>query len=89
MPSNENIFDESIKPYKDALKESSFSEALNYIASATNKKQKNRKRKIIWFNPHFSRNVKSNIGRTFLRLLSINFHGIIPCTRYLIEIQSR
>ena len=37
------IFHESIKPYKDALKESGFSEALNYIALTTNKK--NRKKK--------------------------------------------
>ena len=71
--SNKDIFDESIKPYKDALKESGFSEALNYIAPTTNKKQKNRKRKIIWFNPPFSRSVKSNIGRIFLRLLSKYF----------------
>ena len=71
--SNKDIFDESIKPYKDALKESGFSEALNYIAPTTNKKQKNRKRKIIWFNPPFSKSVKSNIGRIFLRLLSKHF----------------
>ena len=67
------IFDESIKPYKDALKESGFSEALNYIAPTTNKKKKNRKWKIIWFNPPFSKSVKSNIGRIFLRLLSKHF----------------
>ena len=73
--SNKSIFDESIKPYKDALKESGFSEALNYIAPTTNKKQKNRKRKIIWFNPQFSRNVKSNNGRKFLHLLSKYFPG--------------
>ena len=65
--SNKDIFDKSIKPYKDALKESGFSETLNYIASTTNKDQKNRKRKIIWFNPPFS------AGRTFLRLLSKHF----------------
>ena len=35
--SNKDIFDESIKPYKDALKESGFSEALNYTAPTTNK----------------------------------------------------
>ena len=68
--SNKDIFDELIKPYKDALKESGFSEALNYIAPTTNKKQKNRKRKIIWFNPPFSRSVKSSMGRIFLHLLS-------------------
>ena len=71
--SNKDIFDESIKPYKDALKESGFSEALNYIAPTTNKKQKNRKQKIIWFNPPFSKSVKSNIGRIFLRLLPKHF----------------
>ena len=73
MSSNKDIFDESIKPYEDALKESGFSEALNYIAPTINKKQKNRKRKIIWFNPLYSKSVKSNISRTFLRLLSKHF----------------
>ena len=71
--SNKDIFDKSIMPYKDALKESGFSEALNYIGPITSKKQKNRKRKIIWFNPPFSKSVKSNIGRIFLRLLSKYF----------------
>ena len=65
--SNKDIFDESIKPYKDALKESGFSEALNYIAPTTNKKQKNRKQKIIWFNTTFSKTVKSNsVGYSYV-----------------------
>ena len=70
---NKDIFDESIKPYKDALKKSGSSEVLNYIALTTNKKEKDRKRKIIWFNPPFSKSVKSSIGRIFLRLLSKHF----------------
>ena len=41
----------------------------------TNNQKKPRKRKIIWFNPPFSRCVKSNIGRIFLRLLSKLFPG--------------
>ena len=71
--SNKGIFDESIKLYEDALKESGFSEALSYIAPTINKKQKNRKRKIIWFNPPFTRSVKSNIDWIFLHLLSKHF----------------
>ena len=47
ISSNKDIFDESIKPYKDALKLSGFSKVLNYTAPTTNKKQKNRKRKVI------------------------------------------
>ena len=65
--SNKDIFDESIKQ-QYALKESGFSETLNYIAPTTNKKQISTKQKIVWFNPSFSRSVKTNVGRTFLHL---------------------
>ena len=41
--SNKDIFDNSIKPYKDALKEGGFSEALNYIGPITSKKTKKQK----------------------------------------------
>ena len=85
MPSNKDNFDESIKKYKDALKESGFSEALNYIVPTTNKEQKNRKRKRKWFNPPVSRNVKSNIGRIFLHLLSKHF----PCNHTMHRIFNR
>ena len=71
--SNKDIFDESIKRYKHAFKESGFSETLKYIAPTTNIEQKYRKLKIIWFNPPFFRSVKSNIGRIFLRLISKHF----------------
>ena len=71
--SNKDIFDESINLYKGALKESGFCETFNYITHTTNKEQRNRKQNIIWFNPPFLRNVKTNIGRTFLCLLSKYF----------------
>ena len=32
-----------------------------------------RKRKIIWFNPPFSMNVKTNAGKTFLKLIQRHF----------------
>ena len=35
--------------------------------------KKNRQRKKIWFNPPFSRNVKTNIGREFLKLVDKHF----------------
>ena len=37
------------------------------------KKKKRRKKEIIWFNPPFSRNVKTNIGKEFLKLLDKSF----------------
>ena len=36
-------------------------------------KKKQRQRKITWFNPPFSRNVKTNIGEKFLKLIDENF----------------
>ena len=36
--SNQDIFDESLNPYKDALKESGLGEALNFIEPTTKKK---------------------------------------------------
>ena len=37
------------------------------------KLSKNRKRNIIWFNPRFSKNVSSNIGKFFLLLIQKHF----------------
>ena len=36
-------------------------------------KKKKRKRKIIWYNPPYSMNVKSNIGKTFFKLVKKYF----------------
>ena len=38
-----------------------------------NQNKKKRKRNIIWFNPPYSKSVKTNIGRIFIRLISKYF----------------
>ena len=49
------------------------------------KKRKKRKRKIIRFNPPFSLNIKTNVGKLFLKLLKSHFpegntlHKIFNC----------
>ena len=37
------------------------------------KNNRNRSRNIIWFNPPFSQNVKTNIGKLFLKLVKKHF----------------
>ena len=37
------------------------------------KKKRNRKRNIIWFNPPFNKNVSTNVGEEFLKILDTNF----------------
>ena len=64
----------SEKPlYQTALKSAGYKEELKYIDSLNLKKKRNRKRKIVWFNPPFSKNVKTNIGAKFLSIVDKHF----------------
>ena len=76
---NEEIFNEACPMYEKALKDSGFTEPLSYTGPRVNnnvdenRAGKNRKRKIIWYNPPFSQNVKTNIGKEFLKLIRKHF----------------
>ena len=72
---NEETFKKAAPLYEEALKASGYNETLIYTdrAKGNEKKRNTRQRKIIWFNPPFSKNVKTNIGHTFLRLLNKHF----------------
>ena len=62
-----------VKPlYENALKESEYETEMKYETSE-NKNNRNRHRKIIWFNPTFSQTVKTNIGKIFLKLVRKHF----------------
>ena len=64
---------EKAKPlYETALNESGYKTTLTYTKTA-NVKNRNRARNIIWFNPPSRQNVKSNIGKTFLKLVKKHF----------------
>ena len=75
--SSEEIFNISIKIYNKALKVSGFTDELNYspneVHELRNKNRRKRIRKIIWFNPPYSKNVKTNVGKVFLKLLKKHF----------------
>ena len=55
------------------LKYSNFDHKLNYMKQASQKIRRNRQRNIIWFNPTFNKNVKTNIARNFLCLIDKHF----------------
>ena len=62
--------------YFEALEKGGINEPLVFIPKTTtsdNISKKQRKSKIIWFNPPFSLSVKANIGRTFPKLLKQHF----------------
>ena len=86
ISSDENIFSNSIPIYLEALKKSGFNDKLIYstkTADCDTSEKKKRKRKVIWFNPPFSLNVKTNVGKTFLRLVKRHFPKENPLHKIL------
>ena len=69
------IFKECAQIYQEALKKSGYDHQLIYQKSINNKNQrtKQRKRKIIWFNPPYSKNVLTKVGNQFLKLINKHF----------------
>ncbi|KAJ8045980.1 hypothetical protein HOLleu_09119 [Holothuria leucospilota] len=74
LSSSEEAFKNTAPAYNEALKSVGYNQEIEYQdTSATREGKKNRSRKIIWYNPPFSKNVKTNIGANFLKLISKHF----------------
>lgn len=72
---NEAVFNDAKPLYQNALAASGHPSLMEYKCQANERKQKKKKRKrdIIWFNPPFSANVKTNVGAKFLQLVQKHF----------------
>ena len=68
---NEEVFDKAKPVYTTALRNSGFQDELNY--KTYEKSSKNRRRNVMYFNPPFSKNVKTNIRKEFIKLVSKHF----------------
>ena len=81
LSSNSEQFNKAKNPYQKALRESGYQASFNFEKTNTgnnsvgiaNCKSKNRKRNITWFNPPFSANVSTNVGKKFLTLIDKHF----------------
>ena len=74
LSSNEGLFDQAAPTYQDALMRSKHEHKLKFseeepTLEEQGKRRRRRKRDVIWFNPPFSMNVKTNIGGKFLALI--------------------
>ena len=72
ISSAKTTFDNAAPFYNNVLSVSGYKENLTYQQNLTPSK-KVRQRKIIWFNPPYSVNVETNIGKTFLKLIDKHF----------------
>ena len=77
LSANEEIFNNAKNYYQEALKKSGYSYQIKYNPTTTpNPGAENRRkrgRKILWFNPPYSRSVETDVGKQFLRLLDVHF----------------
>ena len=76
---NQETFNAAAPIYEETLRNSNFDAHLSYPPQTDNHNQppsqkRNRSRNVIWYNPPFSRNVTTNIGRLFLNLIDKHFH---------------
>ena len=70
--------------YQDELDKKGYNFKLEYDPTANESKRKRkRSRKISWFNPPFSKNVKTNVGAKFLNIISKNFPKNNPLSKIL------
>ena len=74
------MFDAEVAHYQHALKEAGYKDMLEYKEEmqtqgdrVSEEGRKKRRRSVIWYNPPYSSNVKTNIGRRFLTLLRKHF----------------
>lgn len=78
ISSDEETFSAAAPIYDDALRDSGFAESAQYISARKSppqrpRRKRNRPRRITWFNPPFSKNVATNVGQRFLRLIDHHF----------------
>ena len=81
---NQEEFDRAKPAYAQTLAKSGYKQKLEFQTKNSSRKR-HRKRNITWFNPPFSNNVSTNIGRKLLNLLDKHFppnhklHPICNC----------
>ena len=73
LSSNKKVFEQAVPYYKDALERSGFTHKFEYKKKETPKQSRQRSRKIIWFNPPFSKSVSTNVAKDFLKLVDKHF----------------
>ena len=92
ISSSKEVFDQAVPLYQTALSQAGYDHKLEYSEPPKVVKRK-RKKEIIWFNPPFSMQLKTNVGRKFLGLIDKHFpkgHILYPLiNRYRVKLSYR
>jgi hypothetical protein len=69
ISANKEIFNEASPLYQAELTKNGYQHTLEFDPTATTNRRRTRTRKVLYFNPPYSINVKTNIIAKFLRLI--------------------
>lgn len=70
--------------YQEALNKTGYNYNLSY--NDRQRSRTNHPRNILWCNPHFSKNVKTNVGKCFLSLFDQNYPKSHPLYKVFISV---
>lgn len=73
ISADSKVFATAAPLYSSALAMSGFPHKLEYVEESAPSKKRQRRRNIVWFNPPYSKNVETNVGAAFLRLINKHF----------------
>ena len=87
ISSSDAKFSKHKEIYQQALTSSGYKHNLTYSREtgegAEKRRKKTRKRKITYFNPPYNKNLKTNIGKEFLKLIDKNFPKDNPLSKII------
>ena len=74
LSSSKEIFMKEKPFYDTALKKAGYSDGIQFVEKQSqSRKKRTRHRKVIWFNPPYNQNVKTNVAGRFLGLIDKHF----------------
>ena len=70
LSKSQELFDDAAKEYQTALNNSGYNFKMNFDPpTGEPKRKKSRRRNITWFNPPYSKNVDTNLGKEFFKVI--------------------
>ena len=84
ISSNKEVFDAEAPVYNLALRNSGYTEEVQYTEEPTNQAKRpwQRKREWLWYNPPWNAAVSTNTAAKFLRLIDKHFNKLSPFHKY-------
>ena len=82
ISSNEEVFQEAAEFYQTELDRCGYNHQLVWSENSDRIPKRQRKREVVWFNPPYSMNVQTKVGKEFLNLIDKHFPKGSPLHKF-------